>query len=115
MWLAASVSGRPSGRGALVVVRGDAREGADAVARGIHPLVLVRVVAVDGHLELAVLEPAEDLVGAVVELGAVARVVEELGPADEGRLADEAEHGEGGHGARGVAEGDEDAALRKQG
>eukprot|EP00964_Phaeocystis_antarctica_P126163 scaffold89881_cov55-Phaeocystis_antarctica.AAC.1 len=89
-----------------------------ALARLEVLVALGRVVEreghVDGHLELAVLEPAEDLVGAVVELGARARVVEQLGPADEGALADEAEHGEGGHGARGVAEGDEDAALRER-
>ena len=40
---------------------------------------------------------------AVVELGARGGVVEQLRAADEGRLADELEDGEGGHGARGVA------------
>ena len=89
-----------------------------ALARLEVLVALGRVVEreghVDGHLELAVLEPAEDLVGTVVELGACARVVEQLRPADEGRLADETEHGEGGDGARGVAEGDEDAALRER-
>jgi len=42
------------------------------------------------------LEPAKDVAGAAQQLGALAGVVEQLGPRDEGRLADEAKDGEGG-------------------
>ena len=63
--------------------------------------LLEREDLVDAHLELSVLQPAEDVIGALEQLSAVDRVVEELGAREEGRLANEAQHGEGGHGARG--------------
>mmetsp|Transcript_31090 Transcript_31090/g.53191 ORF Transcript_31090/g.53191 Transcript_31090/m.53191 type:complete len:461 (+) Transcript_31090:189-1571(+) len=73
-----------------------------------------RELAIDGDVELAALEPAEDLVGAHEQLVARGDVVEELGPRHEGRLLDQAEDREGGHRARGVAKGDEDAAPRER-
>ena len=68
---------------------------------------------VDGHLEVATLNPAEDLARAPVELLARHHVVEQLRARHEGRLLDEANWGERGDGAGSVSKGDEDATTRE--
>ena len=62
-------------------------------------------------LQLALLQPAKDVVGALQQLGAGDCVVVELGAGQVRRLADELQGREGRDGSGGVAEADENSTA----
>ena len=72
-----------------------------------------REAGVYADVELPVLQPTEDLVGAFNEFCPGRSVIKELGTSDVRRLSDETEDGEGRDGTGGVAKGDEDSPVGK--
>ena len=73
--------------------------------------LIQRECSINANIELSILEPTKDLIGAGDQFLSSGDVIQKLGAGNVGGLSDQSQDGEGRNCARGIAERDEDTTV----